>query len=63
MFYIDTMVRSVGYNNNLYMPNFKAYANRQAQPEQSAAESGMSLFALYLMTQGISWASEGVSKA
>ena len=57
------MIRSVGQTSFVNSPNFRAYTDRQAPIDQSAAGSGMSVLALYLMTQGISLASEGVSKA
>lgn len=65
MFYIYTMIRSVGYNPYSYTPCFKARLEQQALPEQqdSIASSGLSVAALYMISQGINAASEGVSKA
>lgn len=64
MFYIDIMIKSVGYNSYTYTPNFKSrYEQPLPQQDDSVASSGLSVMALYLMSQGINLASEGVSKA
>ena len=55
------MIRSVGYNANTYVPNFKS--GYRTENMQTGEPSGLSVFALYLMTQGINVASEAVSKA